>query len=104
MQNTSVKTIKVLHTANGKSVWRFCTTSDGAYIARKNGWMDVKSFKSWQQMLFQYNRWLEYTNHDGENTFIAGYPRKAKADAPTVQPATPAVSAEDEALASAALA
>ena len=76
--NTTIKTIKVLHTPNGKSVWRFCTTSDGAYIARKNGWYDVKVFASWKQMIFQYNRWLTFTNaNTGEATFVAGYPKKA---------------------------
>ena len=79
--NTTVKTIKVLHTPNGKSVWKFCVTSDNSYICRKNGWMEVKTFKSWNQMLFQYNRWLEYTNHEGHKTFISGYPKK---DTPTV--------------------
>ena len=85
MTATSVRTIKVLHSANGKSVWRFCSTSDGGYLARKNGWQDVKSFRSWNQMLFQYNRWLEYTTQGGVKTFAPGYPRKAEASAPAQQ-------------------
>ena len=84
--NTTIRTIKVLHTPNGKSVWRFCATSDGSYIARKNGWQDVKSFASWKQLLFQYNRWLTYTNAEGNKTFVAGYPRKSEEATPQEAP------------------
>ena len=80
--NTSVKTIKVISTTNGKSVWKFCTTSDGHYIARKNGWQDIKSFKTFKQMIYQANKWLGYTNDAGEPVFVAGYPKKQEAAAP----------------------
>ena len=94
--NTSVKTIKVLSSVNGKSVWKFCTTSDGSYIARKNGWQDVKVFKSWDQMIFQYNTWLNYETR-GAKTFVPGYPKKA----PTVQTELPMEDAVNQVAASA---
>ena len=95
--NITIKTVRTLRTANGKSKSRFATTSDGAYLAIKNNWAEVKTFKSWAQMLFQYNRWLDYTNAKGEKTFIAGWSPK-KATTATPQEVAPAeVSADAQA-------
>ena len=76
MSNTSVRTIKVLHRAvkDGYTIWKFCKTSDGGYIIRKNGWADVKTVRSWQELLFQFHKWGEFKNKAGAPMFTEGYP------------------------------
>ena len=76
MSNTSVQTIKVLHrpVKDGYTVWKFCKTSDGGYIIRKNGWYDVKTVRSWNELLFQFHKWSEFKDKTGASMFQVGYP------------------------------
>lgn len=82
MSNTSVRTIKVLHRAvkDGYTIWKFCKTSDGGYIIRKNGWTDVKTVRSWQELLFQFHKWGEFKNKAGSPMFTEGYPPRKDID------------------------
>ena len=80
MSNTSVRTIKVLHrpVKDGYTVWKFCKTSDGGYIIRKNGWYDVKTVRSWNELLFQFHKWSEFVDKSGNAMFKEGYPPRAQ--------------------------
>ena len=84
MSNTSVRTIRVLHRPvanNNYTVWKFCKTSDGGYIIRKNGWYDVKTVRSWNELLFQFHKWSEFTDKNGQPMFREGYPPRAEVSA-----------------------
>jgi len=76
MSNTSVRTIKVLHrpVKDGYTVWKFCKTSDNGYIIRKNGWNDVKTVRSWNELLYQFHKWSEFMDKNGTPMFSEGYP------------------------------
>ena len=76
---TSVKTIQVLHRVlpSGKTtVWRFCTTSDGGFIIRKNGWSEVRNCSSFNHLIQQYHAWSAFTDSSGQKTFKHGMPAK----------------------------
>ena len=76
---TSVKTIQVLHRVlpSGKTtVWRFCTTSDGGFIIRKNGWSEVRNCSSFNHLIQQYHAWSAFTDSSGQKTFKHGMPAR----------------------------
>ena len=76
---TSVKTIQVLHRVlpSGKAtIWRFCVTSDGGFIIRKNGWTEVRNCSSFNHLIQQYHAWAAFTDSKGQKTFKRGMPTK----------------------------
>ena len=60
-----------------KCNWKLVSVSkasDGGYIIRKNGWSDVKTVRSWQELLFQFHKWSEFKDKAGKPMFSEGYP------------------------------
>ena len=42
--------------------------------------------KTGKQMVYQFNKWLTYTNFEGEKAFVPGYPKRAASDTESKTP------------------